>query len=434
MSELKIFTNSNDEIRALHFSDDKNLTCHVIDREKTFGNFSDAVILGYKYTPTVDENGVEGTPIITPYMDKDQLMAIDAAYKQLLAKTDDIIYVNRASLEELIAFHKKALNRSMQQLIYNGIDIGEHHFSLTNEDQSNIERLVSKLNRSNINYVLYHADGEPVSLYTREAMMNISNTVDKFVNYHQIRINRLHRMVEECKRKRDVLAIQYNTPLTPELQREVDELYSSVGITGNSRLYFDKTVEAAERTSGEIYSNKGSMVELPSYDTIDNWCDLENWKFEKLAGNDATAHRYSIPVDIVDDDKLKYVNYGVGNQSVYTLSPIFHKIVITDNGYGIKEEYVTNYTLEYTKDIHSDRPMVYTDVSGNVALKLTITMGCLIRSEDDKINSEKTVYIVNTGGIHKIVTSEKEMRELIGVKEISTSGGVSSSGSSLLFN
>lgn len=415
MSLLNIYTNAFGEIRALRYTEDPSLTCHTIDREEVFGNVSDAVILGYKYMPQVDENGNPTTPIVTPYLDLNQLHAMDGGVRQIFTELTNVIYVNQSTLEELIAFHKKAVNRVMQKLIYNGIDVGGKHYSLSDDDQRNINRWVTKLElHPEITYVPYHADGENCGMITRDIMLEIGTMAEALVFFHTTRVNRLHRMIEACTRKRDVLAIQYNTKLPIALQKEVDELYLSMGIRGSLREYMDRTIELAGKTEGEIYSNAGSMIELPTYVTVDDWCNLGEFQFEKLPGNDNTLYRYTIPIKIIDEDKIPLPSYGQ-KATEFALSAIFHTLYLTEDKSGFADEYTTKYTMMYRRNPRSGAPELYTDISDNVCLTVTIPLAAITDTTDDRVNPELRFYIINNQNGHTISTNVDEVSHCMGV-------------------
>ncbi|MCM1218316.1 MAG: hypothetical protein NC548_27840 [Lachnospiraceae bacterium] len=416
MSKLKIFTNAVGEIHALRYTEDTSLTCYEIDREAVFGVVSDAVILGYRYEPQTDENGNPATPIVTPYLDLNQLHAVDAGIQQVMQEASNIIYVNQVSVEELIKFHKKAINRVMQKIIYTGIDLGGKHYSLSDDDQRNINRWVTKLElHPEISYVPYHADGENCGMITRDIMLAIGNLAEALVFFHTTRVNRLHRMIEACTRKRDVLAIQYDTPLTTELQREVDELYLKMQIRGEVRDYLNSTIYTGGETEGEIYTNAGSMIDLPTYVTVDDWCTLGEFQYEKLPGNDNTLYRYTLPIKLIDDDKIPLPGYGQ-KAPEFALSAVFHEMVIADdNKISLGEEYTTAYTTMYRRNPRSGAPELYMDIHNNVCLKVTIPLACITNTTDERVNPELSFYIINNQNGHKITDSEFEVACCMGM-------------------
>lgn len=414
MANLKIFVNAEYEIRALRYTEDPLLRCYEIDREEVFGNVSDAVILGYKYIPQEDEHGNPTTPIVTPYLDVNQLYASNAGIMQLVTEMSNVIYVNQVSLEELIKFHKKAVNRVMQKIIYHGIDFGGKHYSLSDDDQRNINRWVTKLElHPEITYVPYHADGESCGMITRDVMLAIGNLAEALVFFHTTRVNRLHRMIEQCTRKRDVLAIQYDTKLPADLQKEVNELYASMQIHGEVLEYLESTIYTGGPTEGELYSNAGSMIEPPTYVTIDEWCDLDNYAYEKLPGNDSTAYRYTFPVSIVDDDKIPTPGYGQ-REPQFALSVIFHKMVLSEDHRELEDIYNTDYTMIYHRNSRSLTPELSVDVFDNVILKVTIPLACLTNSEDDRVNQSLVFFIINNQDGRKITRHYTEAARYAG--------------------
>ena len=73
---INIYTNINGEIKALHFSDDRGLTCHTFDEESDaypFNGWSDARILCYRIE--VDEE--ERITMMTPYVDTNIIEQIE---------------------------------------------------------------------------------------------------------------------------------------------------------------------------------------------------------------------------------------------------------------------------------------------------------------------------------------------------------------------
>lgn len=68
---MKIYINSNYEIKAINTNIDETLTEIEVDRIKVFGNMSDFMILNYCYK--VDESGYS----VYPAKDYDTLVLID---------------------------------------------------------------------------------------------------------------------------------------------------------------------------------------------------------------------------------------------------------------------------------------------------------------------------------------------------------------------
>ena len=89
---MKIYINSNYEIKAINQSEDISLTMYEIDREQVFGDKSDFMILNYCYKPS--ENGYS----IYPAIDYNILKLLDT---QIIPKLSLLEEENQALKEEL---------------------------------------------------------------------------------------------------------------------------------------------------------------------------------------------------------------------------------------------------------------------------------------------------------------------------------------------
>ena len=89
---MKIYINSNYEIKAINQSEDTSLTMYEIDREQVFGDKSDFMILNYCYQPS--ESGYS----IYPAMDYSTLKLLDS---QIANKISILECENQTLKEEL---------------------------------------------------------------------------------------------------------------------------------------------------------------------------------------------------------------------------------------------------------------------------------------------------------------------------------------------
>ena len=89
---MKIYINSNYEIKAINQCEDETLQEIEVDREKTFGDKSDFMILNYCYQPS--ENGYS----VYPALDYNTLKLLDS---QLVNKISILEAENRELREEL---------------------------------------------------------------------------------------------------------------------------------------------------------------------------------------------------------------------------------------------------------------------------------------------------------------------------------------------
>ena len=89
---MKIYINSNCEIKDINSTIDETLTEIEVDREEVFGDKSDFMILNYCYKPT------DGGYSVYPSLDYSTLELLD---KQLINKISILEAENQALREEL---------------------------------------------------------------------------------------------------------------------------------------------------------------------------------------------------------------------------------------------------------------------------------------------------------------------------------------------
>ena len=90
---MKIYINSNYEIKAIDQCEDTSLIMYEIDREQVFGDKSDFMILNYCYKPS--ENGYS----VYPSMDYNILKLLDT---QIISKLSLLEEENHALKQELM--------------------------------------------------------------------------------------------------------------------------------------------------------------------------------------------------------------------------------------------------------------------------------------------------------------------------------------------
>ena len=90
---MKIYINSNYEIKSINQSEDTSLTMYEIDREQVFGDKSDFMILNYCYKPT------DGGYSVYPSMDYNILKLLDT---QIISKLSLLEEENHALRQELM--------------------------------------------------------------------------------------------------------------------------------------------------------------------------------------------------------------------------------------------------------------------------------------------------------------------------------------------
>ena len=90
---MKIYINSNYEIKAINQSEDNSLTMYEIDRDLIFGDKSDFMILNYCYKPS------DGGYSVYPAIDYSILKLLDT---QIISKLSLLEEENHALRQELM--------------------------------------------------------------------------------------------------------------------------------------------------------------------------------------------------------------------------------------------------------------------------------------------------------------------------------------------
>jgi len=112
------------------------------------------------------------------------------------------------------------VNAAAQQTIYAGIDVetskGEEHFSLTGEDQTNIQNLMLQIQAGQSN-ALYHADGNLCRAFSPTEVMTLATAATAHKTFHLTYCNHLRQYIKGIEDYGEMKAIQYGMELPPEL-------------------------------------------------------------------------------------------------------------------------------------------------------------------------------------------------------------------------
>ena len=104
---MKIYINSNCEIKAINSTTDEALTEIEVDRELVFGNMSDFMILNYCYKPS--DNGYS----VYPSKDYSMLELLDS---QLVNKIS-ILEAENETLKQELALTQDVVNNMMVMIL-----------------------------------------------------------------------------------------------------------------------------------------------------------------------------------------------------------------------------------------------------------------------------------------------------------------------------
>ena len=119
-----------------------------------------------------------------------------------------------ASAIELLITNKKAeLSKACQNSIYAGIDYNGFHYSLTDQDQTNIIVWSNVAEKGAT--VPYHADGEHCRAYTPEEFLGLTASATGHIAHHTTYCNLLMRWIETLTSANEINAVVYGeTQLT----------------------------------------------------------------------------------------------------------------------------------------------------------------------------------------------------------------------------
>ena len=108
-------------------------------------------------------------------------------------------------------------------IITSGVDILGKHYSLTLNDQMNLESLKNSV-REDALYVPYHADGELCALYPVEDFIVVYKTLLDHKLYHTTYYNQLKDMINKMTISSEIEACYYGMPLDEEHQNNMNIL------------------------------------------------------------------------------------------------------------------------------------------------------------------------------------------------------------------
>ena len=136
------------------------------------------------------------------------------------------------TVDELTEDKINEIKKACRDNIYNGIDVelvnGEtKHFSLTLEDQMNLNGLIIQISIGNIKAekgVPYHADGEMCTLFSIEDFTLIANKASEYIIAQTTYCNHLMNYVKSLETVEELNNVYYGMPLTGEFLNNFEEL------------------------------------------------------------------------------------------------------------------------------------------------------------------------------------------------------------------
>ena len=212
---MKIYTNSENQIKAIGNTIDTNLTEHIIAENSPIALMSDVRKLCYCY----EDNGS-----FYPFVSMDIIAQLEQTKGNLRYPI---------TLEEYIAAKLTEISSACEQTIFAGLDLetteGTEHFSLTLNDQTNLSACYQMVQTGEAS-VLYHADGKLCRMFSTEEIISLMEAATKFKTCHTTYCNHLNVWINRCTDIDEVSSISYGAALPEDLQKNLDTI---LGVTDN---------------------------------------------------------------------------------------------------------------------------------------------------------------------------------------------------------
>lgn len=129
--------------------------------------------------------------------------------------------------EETVAIRQAAilqkklevLSKACHTVITNGIDFNGEHYSLSQEDQTNLTNL--SFMSQTLSYVPYHADGQLCREYSAEEIQALAAAAIRWVTFHTTYHNFLKAYARSISNKNDLLDLHYGSELPTEYMNAI---------------------------------------------------------------------------------------------------------------------------------------------------------------------------------------------------------------------
>ena len=130
---------------------------------------------------------------------------------------------------------KEEVSQYCQNTIFSGFDVetskGTKHFSLTIEDQTNLNGAYNAVLQGTEAYP-YHANGELCEMYSAEDIKTMSAAAVAFKLYHVTYCNHLNVWINRSEAAEEIKAIYYGIELPEDLKANFESIIGA-GATGN---------------------------------------------------------------------------------------------------------------------------------------------------------------------------------------------------------
>ena len=129
------------------------------------------------------------------------------------------------TLEEAVSNKLAELSTECENAIKNGITIDDQTYSMTDQDQINLEVLKGII-KDGATEVSYHANDESCRMYTKDEFMMIYLTCMSHKIHHITYYNQLKRYVKSLDNVEEIMSISYGQELTGEYLDTYNEIYN----------------------------------------------------------------------------------------------------------------------------------------------------------------------------------------------------------------
>ena len=157
--------------------------------------------------------------------------------QRLDGQINPVIDFENMSLEEAKAWKIKQIGEVCRAEIYEGADVTlsdgtVKHYTFDAEDQQDILSAVTlafaaKTMGFTLDYIPFHAAGQICELLNTASMVAIYMTLQLKLTRLTTKCNMLNCMIRGCSNKDDVLAINWDTAITPEHQERFDTIMTT---------------------------------------------------------------------------------------------------------------------------------------------------------------------------------------------------------------
>lgn len=136
----------------------------------------------------------------------------------------------KSDLPTLAEKKLEEVNAACEKIIYAGIDVemsvGTKHFSLTPNDQTNLDSMFSAITLGAAEYP-YHADGEQCMMYSATDIMALYVKYKEFVTYQTTYCNMLRTWIKRETDNQVIHDIYYGIELPEDLASDMQVLLTA---------------------------------------------------------------------------------------------------------------------------------------------------------------------------------------------------------------